>query len=323
MSHGGPSPRILLLGATGQVGHELRRTLAPLGEVTAAALFGTGAVRHLDMTDADSIRALVQEVRPSLIVNAAAYTLVDQAEREPEVAMAVNATAPGVLQDEANRLGAAVVHYSTDYVFSGSGDRPWVESDTPAPLNVYGRSKLVGEMTMAEAGGSHLILRTSWVYGAQGGNFVKTILKLAAERETVRVVDDQIGGPTSARYLAELTATILGEARGDFAGLLRERGGLFHACNAGFVSWCGFAQTIVEQARRAGLLLKATAIEPIPSSEYPTPARRPLNSRLNCAKLRQEYRHAAPTWQEALAEKLPTILSSEFGIDNGEKEMRG
>lgn len=315
MAQGGSSPRILLLGATGQLGYVLRRTLAPLGEIVPAALDGIGEIRPLDMTDAAAIRTLVREVGPSLIVNAAAYTAVDQAEREPNLAMVVNATAPGILQEEANRLGAAVVHYSTEYVFNGSGDRPWTETDTPAPLNVYGRSKLTGEMLLAEAGGAFLILRTSWLYGRHGGNFVKKILQLAAERETLRVVDDQIGAPTSAGYLADLTASVLVEARGDFAGLLRERGGLFHACNADFVSWCGFARTVVAGARRAGLSLKVREIEAISSAEFPAAARRPLNSRLNCSKLRQEYRHAAPTWRDALAETLPEILNS--------KEIRG
>lgn len=312
MSHGGPSPRILLIGATGQVGHELRRTLAPLGEVIPAAILGEGEIRHLNLCDVAATRALVRDVRPSLIVNAAAYTLVDQAEREPDLALAINGTAPGVLQEEANRLGAGVVYYSTDYVFDGSGTRPWTEKDLPAPLSVYGRSKLLGEQKMAEAGGAALILRTSWVYGEHGGNFVKKILQLAAERDKLRVVDDQVGGPTSARYLAELTAAILAEARGDFAGLLRERGGLFHACNAEFVSWCGFARAILDAARCAGVSLKATEIEPIPSSEFPTPARRPLNSRLNCSRLRQEYRHAAPSWAEALADALPGIVKTAF-----------
>lgn len=312
MSHGGSTPRILLLGATGQLGHELRRTLAPLGEVISAALDGVGEIRRLDLADVFATRAFIRDVQPQLIVNAAAYTLVDQAERDPESALAVNGTACEVLQEEAGRLGTAVVHYSTDYVFDGSGDRPWIETDAPAPLNVYGRTKLIGEQKLAEAGVPHLIFRTSWIYGEQGGNFVKKILQLAADREKLQVVDDQVGSPTSARYLAELTATVLAEARDDFKGLLRERGGLFHACNAGFVSRCGLAQAIVDHARRGGLKLKATSIEPIPSSEFPTPARRPLNSRLNCSKLRQEYRHTAPPWQEALTDTLPLILKSSF-----------
>ena len=303
-----------MIGAAGQLGSELCRTLAPFGEIVGTALFGEGGARKLDLTDADAIRALVREVEPSLIVNAAAYTLVDQAEKEPVLVQAVNGVAPGVLQAEANRLGAAVVHYSTDYVFDGSGTRLWIETDAAAPINVYGRSKLAGEQQLAEAGGTYLILRTSWVYGEHGANFVKKILQLAIAREQLRIVDDQIGGPTSARYLADLTATILTEARGDFAALFRERGGLFHACNSGFVSWCGFARQIVESARQAGLNLKITELEPIPTSEYPTPARRPLNSRLNCSRLAQEYRHAAPSWQDALAETLPRILKAEFHI---------
>jgi dTDP-4-dehydrorhamnose reductase len=308
------TPRILLIGVAGQLGWELRRSLRPLGELTLAARNGADDVVPLDLADADQIRAIVRDVRPQLIVNAAAYALVDQAEKEPDVAMAVNGEAPGLLQKEANRLGAAVVHYSTDYVFDGTGSKPWLETDPTGPLGAYGRSKLAGEQAVAAAGGSYVILRTSWVYGIHGVNFVKKILKLAQDRETLKIVDDQIGAPTSARYLADVTTSLLAQARSDFAGLLRERGGLFHCCCGGETSWFDFTQTIVEAARAAGMNLKVAHLLPIPSSEFPTPARRPLNSRLNCDRLRQEFGLVTPSWQAALADTLPTLLRYEFGL---------
>jgi dTDP-4-dehydrorhamnose reductase len=314
MSQRRETPRILLIGVNGQVGWELRRSLRPFGELTLAARGGTGDVVPLDLADADRIRAVVRDVQPDLIVNAAAYALVDQAEKEPALADAVNGTAPGVLQEEANRIGAAVVHYSTDYVFDGRGTRPWDETDETGPLGAYGRSKLAGEQAVAAAGGAFVILRTSWVYGVHGVNFVKKILKLAQDRETLKVVDDQIGAPTSARYLADVTASLLAQARGNFDRLLRERGGLFHCCCDGETSWFGFTQTIVDAARTAGMNLKVAQILPIPSSEFPTPARRPLNSRLNCDRLRQSFGLFAPWWPAALADSLPTLLRYEFGV---------
>jgi len=314
MSHAGNTPQILLIGSAGQVGWELRRSLRVLGNVHATTRAGHDGSIALDVADADRLRAVVREVRPSLIVNASAYALVDQAEKEPDAAAAVNSRAPGILQEEAVRLGAAVVHYSTDYVFDGSGSRPWIETDATGPLGVYGRTKLAGEQAMQAAGGAFAVLRTSWVFGIHGMNFVKKILRLAADREQLKIVDDQIGAPTSARYLADATVALLAPARGDFAGLLRERGGVFHACCGGETSWFGFTQAIVESARSAGMSLKATRIDPIPTSEFPTPARRPLNSRLNCERLRQEYGIVAPSWQEALADALPTLLRCEFGV---------
>jgi len=302
------TPRILLIGVAGQVGWELRRSLRPLGELTLAARSGGPDVVPLDLADADQIRTVVREVQPDLIVNAAAYALVDQAEKEPELATAVNGTAPGIVQEEANRLGAGVVHYSTDYVFDGSGTKTWIETDPTGPLGAYGRSKLAGEQAVAAVGGAYVILRTSWVYGIHGVNFVKKILKLAQDRETLKIVDDQIGAPTSARYLADATASLLARADGNFDRFLRERGGLFHCCCDGETSWFGFTQTIVESARTAGMSLKVAQILPIPSSEFPTPARRPLNSRLNCDHLRQEFGIVAPSWPAALADSLPTLI---------------
>lgn len=305
---------ILLLGADGQLGWELRRSLPVLGSVVPTARRAVDGVLSLDLTDADRIRAVVRDTQPSLIVNAAAYTNVDGAERDVETARAVNAVAPGILQEEANRLGAAVVHYSTDYVFDGSGSRPWTETDTVAPLNVYGRTKADGERAVAEVGGSHLIVRTSWVYGVHGVNFVKKILRLAAERDTLRIVADQVGAPTSTQFLADVTTAILGSAQGDWAGLLRERGGLLHCANAGETSWHGFTLAIVDAARRAQMKLAATTIEPIPSTAFPTPARRPLNSRLDCRHLEQDFQITIPAWQETLNATLPRLVQYEFGI---------
>jgi dTDP-4-dehydrorhamnose reductase len=316
MNHHDARP-ILLLGVQGQVGWELRRSLRPLGRVVCTARHAAEGVLPLDLADADRLRAVVREVGPSVIVNAAAYALVDQAEREPELCAAVNAVAPGILQEEANRVGAAVVHYSTDYVFDGSGSRPWTESDPVAPLGVYGSTKAAGEQAVLAAGGASLVLRTSWVYGIHGVNFVKKILKLAEEREKLRIVADQIGAPTSARYLADLTAALLAQTRGRAQETFRERGGLVHATCRGATSWHGFTLAIVEAARRAGMKLAATTIEPIASSEFPTPAKRPLNSRLDGSRLQREFGLVAPTWEEALADTLPTLLRYEFGVTAG------
>lgn len=307
-------PRILLLGAQGQVGWELRRSLRPLGEVVAAARNPQPGDRTADLSDHRALAALVREVRPAVIVNAAAYTLVDQAEKEPAVAQAINAEAPGVLQAAANAVGAALVHYSTDYVFDGSGTDPWRETDPTGPLGIYGASKLAGERAIAEAGGPHLILRTSWVYGVHGANFVKKILTLARDREQLRIVADQHGAPTTARFLADATAQVLAQAQGDFAGLLARLGGVYHLTCAGATTWHGFTEAIVARARRAGLALKVGAIEPIPSSAFPTPARRPLNSRLSCRKFADAFHLFAPSWEEALDDTLPLLLKQEFGV---------
>lgn len=314
MSQRSETPRILLIGVAGQVGWELRRSLRPLGELIVAARQTESGIVPLDLTNTDRLRTVIREARPNLIVNAAAYALVDQAEKEPDLATAVNGTAPGVMQEEAQRLGAAVVHYSTDYVFDGTGSKPWVETDPTGPLGAYGRSKLAGEQAVAAVGGAYVILRTSWVYGIHGVNFVKKILKLAQDRDVLKIVDDQIGAPTTARYVAEATTCLLAQARGDFAGMLGERSGPYHCCCGGETSWFGFTQAVVASARAAGMSLKVAQILPIPSSEFPTPAERPLNSRLNCDRLRQEFGIVAPTWQDALADTLPVLLRYEFGV---------
>ena len=273
--------RILLTGRNGQVGWELERTLAPLAEIIAHDRAG------LDLADLDRIRTVVRETRPDIIVNAAAYTAVDKAESEPDLAMAINGTAPGVLAEETKRLGALLVHYSTDYVFDGTKPAPYTEEDTPNPINAYGRSKLAGELAIQAVGGRHLILRTSWVYSLRGHNFLNTILRLAAERDELRIVDDQIGAPTWSHAIAEATGRLL--------ALPQPPEGLYHLSASGETSWHGFAKAIV--ATR-GL---ATAVVPIPASDYPLPARRPANSRLDNCRLRKATGVALGDWQAQLA----------------------
>jgi len=307
-------PNILLIGSQGQVGWELRRSLRPLGNVVCAARRADASTLAVDLSDPASLRSVIRDVKPKLIVNAAVYSAVDQAEREPDLAHAVNATAPGVIQEEGRKLGAGVLHFSTDYVFDGTGNKPWMETDATNPLGVYGRTKRDGELAIAVAGGAYAVLRTSWVYGIHGVNFVKKILKFASERPALKIVDDQVGAPTSARVLADVSSQMLAAARGDFAAGLTEHGGIFHVCCAGETSWCGFTRAIVERARLLGMTLKVETIEPIPSKEFPTPATRPLNSRLSCAKLRQEYQLIPPTWQAALDDTMPLLLKWEFGV---------
>jgi len=287
------SRKILLTGATGQVGWELRRSLACLGEVIAPDR------GRMDLADAASVRRAVQALGPDLIVNPAAYTAVDRAESEPELARAINAVAPGVLAEEAARLGAVLVHYSTDYVFDGSKAGPYVEEDAPNPLNVYGQTKLAGEEAVRASGAAHLIFRTSWVYGLRGANFLLTMQRLMRERPELKIVDDQIGAPTWSRLIAEATAQVLARvfsppaARGP---RLAEPGGTYHLSCAGETSWYGFAAAIAE----LGKLEAVPRLTPIPSSGYPTPARRPANSRLNNDRLEAAFGLRLPDWREAL-----------------------
>jgi dTDP-4-dehydrorhamnose reductase len=272
--------RILLTGATGQVGWELRKTLAPLGEVKFFDRFG------LDLADTPPLVATVRALQPEVIVNAAAYTAVDKAEAERDLAFAINARAPRVLAEEAKRIGALLVHYSTDYVFDGEKGSPYVESDPTHPISAYGESKLAGEQAIAKSGCRHLILRTSWVYGPRGRNFYLTMLRLAKERPELEVVDDQVGAPTSSLEIARATATLLAKGAQ----------GLYHMTAAGETTWCGFARAIL---KGAGI---ATPVAPIRTEDYPTPAKRPRNSRLDCSKLRKETGIALAGWEEALAE---------------------
>jgi len=296
--------RILLTGKDGQVGFELQRTLAPLGDVIAVDQ------AQCDLADAQAIRQLVREVQPHIIVNPAAYTAVDKAESEPELAMAVNGIAPGILGEEAARLDAWVVHYSTDYVFDGSKETPYDENDAPNPQSVYGRSKLAGERALQASGAQSLILRTSWVVGAHGNNFAKTILRLAAERDSLNVVADQFGAPTSAALLAEVTAQLIGQAAGQ--GRAGFPFGLYHLAPAGETSWHQYAAHVLERASAAGMALKLKAenLRAITSAEYPLPAKRPANSRLNTAKLRLTFQRDLPDWKTEVDQVLDQILGS-------------
>ena len=283
------SPQILLLGGSGQVGWELRRTLAPLGRLIVA-----GRAAGVDLADPDGLRRLLDDVRPGVIVNAAAYTAVDRAEAEEDLAQRVNGLAPGVIGEWAASRHATVLHYSTDYVFDGDKATPYRESDAPNPLNAYGRTKLAGEDALLASGAAALILRVSWVYGRRGGNFLRTMQRLMAERDRLRIVDDQVGAPTWSRMIAEASLAVLA-ALGGRSGAARECRGVYHLAPSGSTSWYGFAQRI----RASGGY--ACELEPITTAEYPTPARRPRNSRLDAGKLRDTFGLELPSWDEAFA----------------------
>jgi len=281
---------ILLTGVKGQVGWELQRSLASLGEVVAVDR------EDMDLADAAAIHTKVRELAPRVIVNPAAYTAVDRAESEPEGARLINAVAPGILAEAALRCGAILVHYSTDYVFDGSKDSAYLEDDAPHPLNVYGATKLAGEAAIRAAGVRHLILRTSWVYGLRGGNFLLTMQRLMRERTELKIVDDQIGAPTWSRLIAEATAQILAQCLSPARGADRpEPWGTYHLTCGGETSWYGFAAAIAELGGYP------TRLTPIPSLDYPTPARRPANSRLDNAKLARVFGLRLPHWRKALA----------------------
>lgn len=284
--------KILLTGKSGQVGWELQRTLAPLGQVIALDSAG------LDLADADAIRRKVREIQPHIIVNPAAYTAVDKAESESALAMAINGIAPGIFAEEAKKLNALFVHYSTDYVFDGSKVGVYHEEDAPNPLGVYGKTKLAGEQAIRAVGGNHLILRTSWVYGARGKNFLLTMLRLARERSELRIVDDQIGAPTWCRSLGEITAQMLAQlyAPGASEGVLERASGTYHLTSVGSVSWHGFAAEIIHLAG----IQPAPRLVPIPSQEYPLPAVRPMNSVLSNDKLARTFGLHAGSWQDNL-----------------------
>lgn len=278
--------RILLTGTNGQVGWELRRVLQPLGEVVACdrAL--------LDLAKPEQIRTVVRDVRPTLIVNPAAYTAVDKAESEHALAMAINGDAPAILADEARRLDALLVHYSTDYVFDGTKAAAYREDDPVGPRNSYGRSKLAGEQAVVASGCRHLVLRTSWVYGMRGANFLRTMLRLAAERDTLRVVADQVGAPTWSRMIAETTALVLARHH--------SQQGIYHLSAGGETSWHDFAAAIFDLALQYGMLARKPALQRITSAEYPTPAERPKNSRLDCDRLRTDFGLTLPDWNAQL-----------------------
>jgi dTDP-4-dehydrorhamnose reductase len=297
--------KILLLGKNGQVGWELQRALAPLGEVIALDFDSPGPL-SADFSRPESLAATVRAVAPQIVVNAAAHTAVDRCESEPELARALNAAAPAVLGREAAAVGAWLLHYSTDYVFDGSGDVPWVEDAPTGPLSVYGATKLEGEQAIRASGCRHLILRTSWVYAARGGNFARTMLKLAKERARLTVIDDQIGAPTGADLLADVSAHVLRSALGR-----AELAGTYHAVAQGETSWHGYARHVIEFARAAGqpIQVAADAIEAVPTSAFPTPARRPHNSRLNTRKLRDAFGLTLPAWQAGVERMLTEVMN--------------
>ena len=297
--------RILLFGKNGQVGWELQRALAPLGELVALDFDSAGPL-SADFSKPEALAATVRAVRPQIIVNAAAHTAVDKCESEPELARALNAASPAVLAGEAQALGAWLLHYSTDYVFDGSGDTARSEEAPTGPLSVYGRTKLEGEAAIRASGCLHLILRTSWVYAARGGNFAKTMLRLAAERDRLTVIDDQIGAPTGADLLADVSAHVLRSA------LSRPQvAGTYHAVAQGETSWHGYACHVIEAARAAGQPIKVMRdrIEPVPTTAFPTPAERPKNSRLDTRKLRETFDLSLPQWQTGVDRMLAEILT--------------
>lgn len=296
--------KLLLLGANGQVGWELRRSLAPLGALIALDRQSMG---DADFARPDSLAALVERVAPDVIVNAAAHTAVDKAESEPELARALNAAAPGVLARAAAARGALLVHYSTDYVFDGSGTQARDEDAATGPLSMYGHSKLAGEQAIRESGARHLILRTSWVYGARGQNFPKTMVRLAQERAALRVIDDQVGAPTGADLLADVTAHALRGVQAQPA-----LAGTYHVTAAGETSWHGLARLAIDTARalRPELPWRVERIDPIPTSDYPTPARRPLNSRLDTTRLQAAFGLQMPPWQGGVRRMLTEFLTS-------------
>jgi dTDP-4-dehydrorhamnose reductase len=307
--------KILLLGPNGQVGWELQRSLAPLGDVVALdrhgpvmasdALAPVPAFCTGDLTDLRGLRKTIETLRPDVIVNAAAHTAVDKAESEPELARTLNALAPGVLAGAAQTVGALLVHYSTDYVFDGSGTTPWREDAPTGPLSVYGRTKLDGERAIQASGCRHLILRTSWVYAARGGNFARTMLRLAAERDRLTVIDDQWGAPTGADLIADVSAHAIRET-------LRtpEKAGIYHLAAAGETSWNGYARFVLDTARalKPDIALKAQDVAPVPTSAFPTPAQRPLNSRLDTSRLREAFQLTLAPWQTGVRRLLTEIL---------------
>lgn len=294
--------KILLFGKNGQVGWELNRSLMPLGDVIALGR------EDADFSNPESLRSLVSQYKPDVIVNAVAYTAVDKAEEEYEAASIINGTAPGILAEEALKLNALLIHYSTDYVFDGSSADPYLETDQTGPVSVYGRTKLAGEQVIQSSGCDHVILRTSWVYASRGHNFLLTILKLASEREDLRIVADQVGSPTSARLIAETTLTTLFQSINERA-LGNFSSGLYHLTATGSTSWHGFAKEIIDVAReKYSLQLRVKTLEAIPSTDYPTPAKRPMNSQLVLNKLEDTFGIEMPDWKRALELCMEEIL---------------
>lgn len=293
--------KILLLGKNGQLGWELQRSIAPLGEVIALGRSGQYNQQTLcgDLTNLEGLRKTITALKPDIIVNAAAYTAVDKAESEPQLAQFINAQAPQVLAQEALKIGAWLVHYSTDYVFDGSGSKAWCETDTTEPLSQYGQTKLAGEQAIQDSGCKYLIFRTSWVYGSRGNNFAKTMLRLASERETLSIINDQIGAPTSAALLADCTAHALRQVMNN-----PELAGLYHLAASGQTTWHDYANFVIEHAQAMGKELLVNKIKPITTLEYPTAAQRPLNSRLNTKKFCNSFELVLPEWQDGVIRML-------------------
>lgn len=292
--------KLLLLGGNGQVGHELRRSLAPLGEVVVTTRDGTladgGACGAIDLSDLDRIAPLIARIAPDAVVNAAAYTAVDRAEDEPDAAFRANAEAPGKLAEACAAVGADLIHYSTDYVFDGTATRPYREDDPTSPIGIYGASKHAGEQAIQASGARHLILRTAWVYGLHGQNFLRTMLRVGAERDELRVVADQVGSPTPAWLIADVTATILSQGMAE--------SGVRHLVAGGQTSWHGFAEAIFKHAAAAGIIGRKPDVVAISTDQYPTRARRPTYSVLDTRRLREEYGLSLPTWEEGLQSTL-------------------
>lgn len=296
---------LLLLGKNGQVGWELQRSLTPLGRLVALDRHGADDGLCGDLSNLEGLAATVRRLRPDVIVNAAAYTAVDRAETETDLAWRINAAAPAVLANEAASCGALLVHYSTDYVFDGSGERAWREDDSPAPLNHYGHTKLAGEQVIQQSGCRYLILRTSWVHAARGSNFIRTMLRLAQERERLAVVEDQWGAPTGAELIADASAHAIAQVRTEPA-----KAGLYHLASAGQTCWRDYARHLFEQARRLrpDLPLAVREVAGVASSDYPTPARRPHNSRLDTSRLQAIFGLMLPPWQDGVDRVLAEIL---------------
>jgi dTDP-4-dehydrorhamnose reductase len=300
--------KLLITGATGQVGSALGSRLAAIGSIIASDR------TTLDLSQLEALPCIVERMAPDVIINCAAYTAVDQAENEQALATLVNARAPGVLARWAAQRAVPLIHFSSDYVFSGEGERPWREGDTPTPLSAYGRSKLAGEHEVQAAGGSSLIVRTSWVYGANGRNFLRTITRLARECEELRIVADQIGAPTSARCLAEVIANMLAPGIDDLRAQMAQAQGLLHVSASGEASWHQFACAIVDGLRSRGAKLSVTRIVPIRSEEYATRARRPHNSRLDLRRLREVFGLVPPSWEQDLGAELDAVASEFAGV---------
>ncbi len=295
-------PRILIVGSAGQLGVELQKSYAGTGPITAVDL------PTIDITNEAQLRAFIRETDPHIILNAAAYTAVDRAESEPELAYAVNAEAPRIMAEESLRSNALLIHYSTDYVFDGTKAGPWLETDTPNPLSVYGATKLAGEQSVASVGGRYLIFRTSWVYGSHGKNFLLTMLRLGQERDQLSIVDDQIGAPTTANLLAAATRSIVAAIQGGEFGEAASWSGLYHMTCSGSTSWFGFAQAIFSRASRM-LGAKTPTLTPISTSAYPTPAQRPHNSILSNEKLNRRFGVALGTWESALDDVFAVLMA--------------